>query len=676
MAGNEISQSRSETEQPLSIYSRDSTRTTGGEFAPSSINHLPNDGGEAVESPNNSHVRRKPVARNIQEQPYAGYNFTPLKQSPPSRNDLITNPKIYWVTPSTGIGLFLLGLGAAIGHHFFLHSLNDTKVNDQVWINRLSLALAFVVKASLAAAVAIAYAQKLWYSLYRVPNGVSVNGIDALFTVLESPLQFGVWDMWRSAPIAAIMALVIWLLPLTALVSPTALTVGVLTNITTNTNCSVPTINMSNQPITTSSTTLALSTADHTGNAFLPSMVSQRLVGLTLRNGRQNDWSSPCGANCTYVVEFIAPSWKCNNTTDIDNPDAIWRHTDVWSSNTYDEWAGSYWFQGYGDGSNETALNASGTLEYLPMYAGGLNVNTSQFWVGVSGTIDPPGLMKPNQTIQQYLDLHVFYCDFVNSTYRVRVRYDNDHQSNDILSVTMLNRIHPLPSAWDRPSGSCQGDLHNLCTDRAQLDAISISRTLIETIQGTINRTPEGEVLSDNTTIALVPTLVQSYNITHSYGMTELAYPYKNIGPLLEELSHNISVSLISEPSLQVVGATKTTCITSRTYTVWKYKPIPLAVAYACAVGATLLALYVGGEAMLFSGVSRDKSFSSIVRTTRMRDLDELSPTPETACLPLANELGRIRLRFEELNADSSGEFGKSTSSRLGFRAIEKVESI
>lgn len=672
MAGTGDPQLGSETEQPLNSYSPPLAHETGGE----PTNHQRSQSQGSTESTQKSSVRRKLTTWTIQEQPYGRYDFTPLDHSTPPRSSPATNPKIHWVTPSAAIGLFLLGLSAAVFHHAFLHSLNDTKVNDQVRVNRYSLALAFVVKASLAAAVVVAYEQKLWYSLYGVPNGVSVSGIDALFTVLESPWQFRVWDMWRSAPIAAIMALVIWLLPLSALVSPTALTVGDLTEITTNTDCLVPTINLSNQSIHTMSTALSLSTVDHTGNLFSASMVSQRLVGLTLRNGRQSGWSSPCGANCTYNLEFIAPSWKCYRTEDIDHPDAIWRHTDVWySANINKEWTGSYWFRGYGNGSNETARHAYDSLEYSPVYAAGLNFNTSQFWVGVSDSPGPPDPHKPDQTVQQYLDLHVFCCDFVNSTYKVRVEYSNDHQSNEILDVTMLDRFHPPVSAWDRPSGSCRDNEYSSCSDRALLDAVSLSRTMIETIEGTIYRNPEGEVLNDNTTIALVPTLVQNYTAARGYGLTEPAYPHSNVGPLLEELSYNISISLMSEPSLQVVGRTKTTCITSRTLTVWKYKPIPLAVVYACAVGATLLALCAGGQALVSSGVSRDTSFSSIVRTTRSRDLDELSLTPEMAGLPLANELGRIRLRFGELDADQSGEFGKATGRRLGFRALGKVES-
>lgn len=340
MAGTGDPQPGSETEQPLNSYSPPLGRETGDE----PTNHQRSQSQEATESTQKSPVRRKlTTAWTIQKQPYGRYDFTPLDHSTSSKSNPSTIPKIYWATPSAAIALFFLGLSAAIFHHAFLHSLNDTKVNHQVRVSRYSLALAFVVKASLAAAVTVAYEQKLWHSLYRVPNGVSVNGIDALFTVLESPWQFRVLDMWRSAPIAAIMALVIWLLPLSALVSPTALTVGDLTEITTITDCLVPTINLSNQSIHTLSTALTLSTADHTGNLFSASMVSQRLVGLTLRNGRQSGWSSPCGANCTYSLEFIAPSWKCNRTADIDHPDAIWRHTDFWySANMNKGWKGSY----------------------------------------------------------------------------------------------------------------------------------------------------------------------------------------------------------------------------------------------------------------------------------------------------------------------------------------------
>jgi hypothetical protein len=620
----------------------------------------------------NPPFRRKPVGSQTSERKaYSEYTFTPLNSanialSKPPRGHSAATKKIYWVTPATAIALFLVGLGSCIGHHLFLKNLNDKVVENQVWINRYSLALAFLVKASLAAAISVAFSQKLWYSLNRTSGGVSVTAIDALFTVLESPLQFSALDMWSSAPIATAMALAIWLIPLSALISPTALTVGLVVQNSTNKDCLVPTLNMNNQTANILTNSLSLSTVDHTGNVFTSSMEAQRLVGLTAQNGRQSGWSSPCGPNCSYEVEFMAPSWKCYKTQELDNPDVPWRN---WNLVDRPDPAMSYWFYGYGNGSNITLESDAGNIEYGPIYGAGLNDNTNQFWVGISGQ---PGLPTEDiETVQKFLEMHIFYCDFMNSSYRLQINYVNDHQVNNILSLTMLDRISPPSWAWSLPRGQCE---ELVCVDRASLDTISLYRALIQIIQGSINRSPEGESLSDNTTVALVPTLVGYDEEKIFYGEAEPAIPYTNMGPLLEELSHNISISLLSEPRLQITGITTTTCTISRTLTVWKYKYMPLVVAYASAVGATMIALGVGGHALVSSGVARDKSFSSIVRTTRSRELDELSPGSELAGLPLVDEIGKMKLRFRELSPDVCKNPGDNVGSRLGFQLVEEIE--
>jgi hypothetical protein len=536
----------------------------------------------------------------------------------------------------------------------FLRSLNNQEVQDQVWINRYSLALAFIAKSALTAAMVIAYAQKLWQSLYATRNGVSVRGIDALFTVLGSPAQFRVWDMWRSAPAATIMAAAIWLLPLAAVVSPTALTVGTLTQYTTDSNCLVPTLDLSTQPSDQEPTSKwTLTTVDYTGSYFNPSMTAQRLVGLASRNGRQAGWSSPCGPNCTYEVGFVAPSWECSRTEELDDPTAVWRTPEL-NPNAELMDGESYWFAGYGDGSNYSINGEIGSnLEYNAVYAGGVNPNTTQFWFGVM----TPGLpvnLSSSTTVKGYLDPHIYSCDLFLSKYQIRVTYSNGLQENDILNTTTMDRLQTSYWAWN--GGSCDNSDPNaepLCSNSTQLDAVSLSRVMIKTVQGTITRDPR-EVLFSNTTIALVPTLVEDYNGTNVYGEMEPGVPRKNLGPLLEDLSHNVSLSLMSEPNLLAVGQAKTACSSSRTLTVWKYNPVPLAVAYGVAVAVTLFGLGAGGYALVSSRVARDTSFSSVVRTTRGGQMDMLCP--DQAGLPMDHDLRKFRVKLD-WGPDGSDQF-------------------
>ena len=89
------------------------------------------------------------------------------------------------------VALFLLGIGVSIAHHRYYQSLHDTivpSINSQEWTIRIGTGLAFVVKAALAAAVGIAYTQRLWVTLGR--KALSVEGVDGLFQLTMSPIAF------------------------------------------------------------------------------------------------------------------------------------------------------------------------------------------------------------------------------------------------------------------------------------------------------------------------------------------------------------------------------------------------------------------------------------------------------------------------------------------------------
>ncbi|PHH88919.1 hypothetical protein CDD83_6881 [Cordyceps sp. RAO-2017] len=67
--------------------------------------------------------------------------------------------------PAKMVGLLLLGIAFAIGHHFFNRRLDSTPVDTkaiQEWVGRVGLAFAFLTKALLVGAVIMAYKQHVW----------------------------------------------------------------------------------------------------------------------------------------------------------------------------------------------------------------------------------------------------------------------------------------------------------------------------------------------------------------------------------------------------------------------------------------------------------------------------------------------------------------------------------
>jgi hypothetical protein len=124
------------------------------------------------------------------------------------------------------VALLVSAIAAALGQHFYYSYLNGRLVNevaiDQSWAIRLGTALAFFVKACLVSAVGAAFSQAFWFSVRR--NAIRIDGLDAMFGVLQNPLNFFNSDLLFKATRLVIFAAICWLLPISAILSTGALT--------------------------------------------------------------------------------------------------------------------------------------------------------------------------------------------------------------------------------------------------------------------------------------------------------------------------------------------------------------------------------------------------------------------------------------------------------------------
>jgi hypothetical protein len=115
------------------------------------------------------------------------------------------------------LGLLVSGVGLALGHYFYFHSLEGTIVipskglydlHDQEWHARFGTAIAFLVKTCFAAAVAIAYKQVAWLNMRSKAH--SVSGLDSMFSGTTDLLAYLSLDFTLHAKFAALIAGVTW----------------------------------------------------------------------------------------------------------------------------------------------------------------------------------------------------------------------------------------------------------------------------------------------------------------------------------------------------------------------------------------------------------------------------------------------------------------------------------
>jgi hypothetical protein len=123
-------------------------------------------------------------------------------------------------------GLLLLGIVSATCHHLFYTSLNNRAVDegviDQTWAIRIGTGLAYVFKTALVATITIVYAQAFWFVVRG--NLFEIGSIDNFFGLLTNPLLFYSKGFFGRAGLLFALAMVAWLLPISTLIAPAALT--------------------------------------------------------------------------------------------------------------------------------------------------------------------------------------------------------------------------------------------------------------------------------------------------------------------------------------------------------------------------------------------------------------------------------------------------------------------
>jgi hypothetical protein len=116
---------------------------------------------------------------------------------------------IHWTTPALITCLFVAGVAAAVGHHFFYTWLNGKPATDQLKMIRYGTALAFFVKSTLVGTAIMCNRQRIWRTFRD--KAMTIDGIDGLFSAPDDPTQFFInGEMWKNGKLATFMALCCW----------------------------------------------------------------------------------------------------------------------------------------------------------------------------------------------------------------------------------------------------------------------------------------------------------------------------------------------------------------------------------------------------------------------------------------------------------------------------------
>jgi hypothetical protein len=210
------------------------------------------------------------------------------------------------ISSFTAGGIFILV------HHLFYQSLHHQATNNALFQQQVNTgigtAFAFIVKMFLMIAVGTGYWQMFWGQVKRRP--VPVEGVDVLSNILENGLQFLSLKTLGRFPLLGLIAAITWLLPLSAIVPPAALTIELSPKpkeVVNQRNMPVLNFNSNKYAQITQGGSLARTTKVYGGPRYLLNQIST----ATVTSGRLLQFDSP-GANSSYAINFHTPALQCN----------------------------------------------------------------------------------------------------------------------------------------------------------------------------------------------------------------------------------------------------------------------------------------------------------------------------------------------------------------------------
>ena len=239
-----------------------------------------------------------------------------IKASPLSIYGKMAKPRaiqnIHWKTPIVIIVAFFSALALALGHHAFYQHL-DGKYPEAVMTlfpQHINIAIgtgfALLFRSSLVVAVGSVYWQAFWATMLQAGSSIRISDLDSLAGMLGSLLEFSNLHVLKRNPGLVLLALLYWLLPLTALFPPGTLSVVRINQVVHSTQLA-PALNLSSEALFQKGITPG-------GNPMVlgPGPLLLRLATSTALQSYVPQ-TSAIATQSSYVSQFLGPAMQCRS---------------------------------------------------------------------------------------------------------------------------------------------------------------------------------------------------------------------------------------------------------------------------------------------------------------------------------------------------------------------------
>ncbi|KAL3478958.1 hypothetical protein BJX99DRAFT_93954 [Aspergillus californicus] len=501
---------------------------------------------------------------------------------------------IHWRMPTAMCSCWLLGIGLAIGHHFYYASLDGTLVgsqSQQEWSSRIGTGLAFLTKTFLTTAVGIACVQNLWWILRL--KAVRLSTLDSMWDIRGSIFNFFDPHIWLRGPNVAILGLISWCIPLVTVVTPSTLSVQ-------STTGSI----MSQQQMSGIDYEFTKFYTMDDGGPTGPSPSISRFVTGAIVQGNVINIPAPA-PNSSYTLSFTGPLIQCSNSSA-----NISQQIREWSRNNYAQYVA---FMGFSPGNDNISYALDRLAGYDSAIANGYG----------SGDTNADIVDKLVMTIWPFMDdSWVIECGMYNASYTVNFNFTNGAQSTEITDFEVLGRVrtynqHILP----KPANEDQ-----LFAYTGMMEAFK------DVLEGRCWANPSRCTGSQIYSTGLINSK-QVWNLV--FGTEKVDnITYDSLGTILDvasELGKNLTLSYFG--NTYFLNSTQGSMVDVYHYpnqTEYVYASRNLFIAYGVAVFVSLLCIIAGILTMWDNGITFTDSFSTILRATRNKKFDEIVPDDST----------------------------------------------
>ncbi|KAL4786620.1 hypothetical protein BJX76DRAFT_95580 [Aspergillus varians] len=552
--------------------------------------------------------------------------------SQPDGDTIKKRDGIHWRMPTAMAVCWIIGLGLALGHHFYYFSLNGTVVpgqTQQEWSLRVGTGLAFLTKTFLTTAVGIACVQNLWWILRLKP--VRMSTLDSMWNIRGNIFNFFDLHIWRRGPNVALLGLISWCIPLVTVFTPSTLSV----------QPAVGTVVQQQQMPAIDFEFSKWYTMDDGGPMGPTPSLSRFMTGAVLQGSILN---APAPApNSSYSLAFFGPLIQCSNSSanvsqqvydfavKVSAPYLTFLGFTPSSDNIsyamYQRYYRDAGFQGFDDGDENAEIVDKLVMTVWPYHD----------------------------------DRWVIECGIYNASYEVNFNFTNGIQSTEITDLEVHDRVlnheqHVMPAP----------------PNEDQLFAYTaMMRVLRDLLEGRCNSNPSTCVFTQVYSTALVNSKqiweLVNYSSNASYGDS-----LPSILDVASELGRNITLSLFGNPYFLNQSAGPMVNVTIHpNRTEYVYSQRNLLIAYGVSVFVSLLCVIAGLLTMWDNGMAFTESLTTIVRATRNPKFNELVPSDKTAGAdPPLESLGKTTVLW----VPSSGHDDDTVAGLKPLPAVAELE--